>query len=128
MPGVNDSSILTDTKAALGLADDYTDFDTELVLHINSVLAEVAQLGVGPKTGYQIESKENKWSELLGTEKRLNLVKSFVYDSVKLIFDPDQIGFVLTAKKELLQKAAFRIEVVCEEIRKEELLAAGLTP
>ena len=34
-------SILEDTKQALGIAPDYTPFDQELILHINSAIMMV---------------------------------------------------------------------------------------
>ncbi len=110
------SSILTDTKAALGLADDYTAFDTEIIMFVNSALADLHQLGVGPPNGLMITDNTADWNALLDNELRLNSVKSYIFLSVKLLHDPPSIGFVLTAMKELREEAAWRIQKAQEDI------------
>ena len=43
-----EESILISIKKLLGITKDDTDFDTDIIIHINSVLAVLSQLGVGP--------------------------------------------------------------------------------
>jgi len=109
-------AILTDTKKALGLADDYTAFDPELVMHINSVIATLNQLGVGPVEGYAIVNNTDTWDELIGDEKRLNNVQSYLYLRVKMLFDPPSVGYVLTALEKMIEEAEWRIMVAQDEI------------
>lgn len=110
------NSILDDTKKALGLAPDYDPFDAELIMHINSVLANLNQLGVGPVSGYEIDSSADLWNDFLGDWARLNNVKSYVYLAVKMMFDPPNVGYVLTAMEKQLEKAEWRINVAREEL------------
>lgn len=112
------SSILTDTKAALGIAADYEAFDTELVMHINSVIADLDQLGIGPTEGpgYEIVDDTNEWSELLEDETRYNAAKSLMYLKVKMLFDPPSVGYVLTAYEKMIEKAEWRLNVAREVI------------
>jgi hypothetical protein len=112
---VNDKSILEDTKKALGLAEDYTPFDQEIVLHINSVFGDLTQLGIGPPTGFEIEDSEAKWVDYLGTDARFNGVKSYMYHRVRLLWDPPQLGYVLDSIKEQIEKAEWRLNVAREE-------------
>ena len=42
-------SILTSVKKLLGLTEEYTAFDADLIMHINSVLMILRQMGVGPQ-------------------------------------------------------------------------------
>ena len=51
------SSILTDTKKNLGIADDYTAFDQDIILHINSIFGVLNSLGIGPEEGFDISDK-----------------------------------------------------------------------
>ena len=44
-------SILTSVKKLLGLTEEYTAFDADLIMHINSVLMILRQMGVGPPGG-----------------------------------------------------------------------------
>lgn len=109
-------SILTDTKKALGLADNYTAFDHEIIMYINSVLATLHQLGIGPGIGYAIANASDTWDELIADEKRLNSVQSYMYLRVKMLFDPPTVGFVLTAVKGMIEEAEWRITVAQDEI------------
>lgn len=115
-------SILTSTKNALGLAEDYEPYDPELVMHINSVLATLNQLGVGPKDGYEITDKTQTWTQLLTNEgalfpeKRLNDVKSYVFMKVRMLFDPPSVGYVVTAWEKMIAEAEWRIMVTQDGI------------
>ena len=48
-------SILTSIKKLLGIAEEYTQFDSDIIMHINSVFTTLTQLGVGPSEGFFIE-------------------------------------------------------------------------
>lgn len=108
-------SILTDTKAALGLAEDHTAFDPELVMFINSVLSRLIQLGAGPQeTGFRIADKTATWEQFMGPGPKLDMVKGYMYNRVKLYFDPPEIGFVLTMMKEQIEKDEYLINLEVE--------------
>lgn len=109
-------SILTSTKSALGIAEDDTAFDSEITMHINSVLADVHQLGIGPDDGYEIADATETWADLLVDEKRYNGVASYVFLKVKMLFDPPSVGYVLTAYEKVLDKMEWRISNARENI------------
>lgn len=110
------SSILEDTKKSLGLAADYTPFDADIVMHINSVLADLTQLGVGPEAGFEISGSAEAWASFIADEPRLNSVKSYLFLRVKMLFDPPGTGYVLTSMEKMLEKAEWRINMAREEI------------
>lgn len=107
-------SILTDVKKALGITEDYTAFDLDIQMHINSVLSALTQIGVGPETGFQIEDKTATWDDLLGGDARFNMVKTWVYSKVRLIFDPPSTSFAIAAQQEVIKELEFRIYMVSE--------------
>lgn len=89
-----DGSILNDIKKQLGPSEDYTYFDDQIMLHINTFLNRLTQLGVGTR-GFSISSADSKWSDFLGdTLPNLQGVKTYLYCRVKLVFDPPQSSFV----------------------------------
>lgn len=45
-------SILTSIKKMLGITEEYEHFDSDLIMHINSVFMILTQLGVGPPSGF----------------------------------------------------------------------------
>lgn len=115
------TSILTDTKASLGLADADTTFDAEIIMHINSVLADLYQLGIGPTGGLAIADNTTDWSALLVApdaitvaDESLNMVRSYLHLRVKLLFDPPQLGYLLQPLKEQIEKAEWRITVAAD--------------
>lgn len=81
-------SILTSIKKLLGITEDYTQFDLDLILHINSTFSILTQLGIGPESGFSIESASKDWSDYMDPNPKLDLVKSYMYLKVKLLFDP----------------------------------------
>lgn len=110
------NSILDTTKKVLGLDSEYTAFDQDIMLHINSVLPTLYQLGIGPDDGFMIEDKTPTWTDYLGTDKNLNSVKSYVYLKVKLLFDPPQTSFAIAAMEKQIEELEWRINVHREEV------------
>ena len=56
-------SILTSIKKLLGISEDYAHFDNDVIMHINTVLMTLTQLGVGPESGFLITSDESTWAD-----------------------------------------------------------------
>ena len=84
-----DRSILLSIKKLLGLGEDYDCFDLDVMMHINSALSILQQIGVGPKEGFFIHDASATWEDFLGEDSgRLESVITYVYIKVKLIFDP----------------------------------------
>ena len=81
-------SILTSIKKLLGMTEDYTAYDDQIIIHVNSVFMILTQLGIGPENGFAIKDKEAIWNDFVSDETKLELVKSYVYLKVKLLFDP----------------------------------------
>lgn len=111
---MNDS-ILTSTKKALGLAEDYEAFDPDIIMHINSVFSTLNQLGIGPTLGFMIEDKEALWDTFLGSDPRLNNIKTYVYLRVRMLFDPPQTGFHTQAMQDQIKELEWRINVQRED-------------
>jgi hypothetical protein len=108
------NSILTSVKKNLGLDESYEHFDQDIILYINAVLATLNQLGIGPDDGFQIEDKTATWDSLIGTEPRLNNVKSYVYLKVRLLFDPPANSFTIAAFENQIRELEVRINIFRE--------------
>jgi len=107
-------SVLTSIKKLLGVDEDYEHFDVDIMMHINSVLMRLNQLGVGPTKGYHISSKAETWSDFIGDRDDLEAVKTYVYDRVRLIFDPPSAGYLVEAIKERSKEFEWCINVQVE--------------
>ena len=103
-------SILQSIKKLLGLDEDYDAFDDDVMMHINSVLMILTQLGVGPKNGFSITVEEETWEDYLGEDiSKLSAVKTYVYLKVKTMFDPTSSSVVNEATKEMLKELEWRL-------------------
>ena len=103
-------SILNSVKKRLGISEEYEHFDDDIIMDINSVFAILNQLGVGPSDGFSIEYQYAEWSDFLGVnQKQLELVESYVYLKVKLLFDPPQSSFVLESINRQISEFEWRI-------------------
>lgn len=88
-------SILTSIKQQLGYEASETGFDEEIITHINTVLADLTQLGVGPPDGFEIEDETSTWQDFIPDMKKFNAVKTYIYMRVKLIFDSSTMSSAL---------------------------------
>lgn len=113
-------SILTSTKKLLGITEEYEHFDPDIIMHINTVLAILTQLGLGDEKGFFIEDKTATWSDFMGDDPRIGFVKSFVALKVRLLFDPPQSSVVKDAIDKTLSELEFRISVEADPGDKEE--------
>lgn len=109
------NSILISIKKLLNLAEDDTTFDMDIVLHINSVFSTLNQLGVGPSVGFMIEDAEATWSDFLGSDPRLNHIKTYMFLRAKLLFDPPATGFGTKALEDQIKEHEWRLNVQRED-------------
>ncbi len=112
-----EQSILTSTKKILGIAEDYTAFDLDIITHINSAFSTLTQLGVGPTSGFMIEDDGAVWGDFLGNDPDLqyNAVKSYVYLKVKQLFDPPTTSYLVTATERQITELEWRLNTRREE-------------
>lgn len=111
---INMNSILTSVKKAMGIAPEYTHFDPDIIMHINSVFLTLEQLGVGPKEGFAIEDEQDEWSDFIGENKLLNAVKSWTYLKVRLLFDPPQSSAAVESINRMIAEFEWRINVTVD--------------
>ena len=108
-------SILTSIKKMLGIAEEYTQFDADIIIHINSVFTTLTQLGVGPSEGFYIESKDEIWEEFIPDYNKLQAVKTYMYLKVRLLFDSNSLtSSTLAAYERQIQEYEWRLNVIAE--------------
>ena len=106
-----ETSILDSIKKLLGISSEATEFDTDILIHINSVFSILTQLGVGPASGFSIEDSSAEWSDFIGDDARLSDVKSFVYLKTRLLFDPPASSSAMDAMNRMASELEWRINV-----------------
>ena len=109
-----EESILISIKKLLGLSKDYTAFDTDIIIHINSVFMILNELGIGPAEGFMIEDKTATWDEYIDDDKKFNAIQTYIYLKVKLVFDPPLSSAVMEANKQMINELEWRLNVQAE--------------
>lgn len=110
-------SILDSTKKSLGVPTDYDVFDPDIIMHINTVMSTLYQLGVGPTTPFTIDDNSETWEQFLAEDTSvLAMVRSYVYIRVKLLFDPPTTSFAIDALKKTAEEYEWRLNVQAEGV------------
>ena len=107
-------SILGSVKKMLGITDEYTVFDPDIVMHINSVFFVLTQLGVGPPDGFSIQDKTAVWDDFIPCGANLEAVKSYLYLKVRMLFDPPQSSALSEAFNRQINEFEWRLNVAVD--------------
>lgn len=107
-------SILTSIKKLLGITEDETHFDQDIIMHINSVFSILTQMGVGPVDGFAIRDSNSVWNDFIKDDTRLELIKSYVHMKVRLMFDPPASSTILQSINSLIGELEWRISVTVD--------------
>lgn len=114
-------SILTSVKKMLGITEEYKHFDDDIIININSVFADLAQMGVGPAKGFAIVDDSETWDEFTDDNLLLNSVKSYMHLRVKLLFDPASVGSsTLASYERQIAQWEWRLHIAAESAESEE--------
>jgi hypothetical protein len=109
-----EQSILISTKKILGLSDDYTVFDLDIITNINAAFSVISQLGVGTETGFYIDDSSDLWTDFIPNSNILSMVKTYVFLKVRMLFDPPTTSFLITAMNEQIKEYEWRISTLRE--------------
>jgi hypothetical protein len=110
-----EQSILNSTKKILGIAEDYTVFDLDIITHINTAFSTLTQLGVGPAQGFMIEDATEVWTDFIADDLQYNSVKSYVFLKVRQLFDPPSTSYLIAATEKQIEELEWRLNVHREE-------------
>ena len=114
------SSILKDIKSLLTV-EEYDGFDTDLIFHVNTALAILKQLGVGPERGFRITNDEATWNDYLPDGEVLDMAKDYIFLKCRLIFDPPTSGILMQSLKDTLNELEQRLYVEVDPIRTDNI-------
>lgn len=108
-----DELILTSIKKLVGLAPEDTSFDPDLLIHINSAVDILRQLGVEADTGFYVD-KNTRWDELVEDDTELRLIESYLFMKTRKWFDPPQNGTAMDSLNSSIAELEWRINVAAE--------------
>lgn len=101
-------NVLITTKKMLGLSEDDTSFDVDVLLSINSAMSNLTQLGVNSIAGIEI-TDSTTYDDITSNITIRNYAKSYLYLKTRLLFDPPSSSFVLESIKAQVAELEWRI-------------------
>ena len=104
-------SILGSIKKLLGINELDTSFDADIIMHINTILGVLCQIGIGPETPFTIHSDHEIWSDFLDDPSQLEMIKSHIFLRVQQLFDPSSSNQVIESQKNLINELEWRMFV-----------------
>jgi hypothetical protein len=109
-----DTSILRTVKKYLGIQPDYYHFDPEIIMHINSTITILVQLGACDPMVVHDDSDD--WSDLINNKdpNSLELIKSYISLRTKTLFDPPSSAFVLDSIERQIKEFEWRINCMVD--------------
>lgn len=104
-------SIFTTIKSLLDVPADDDSFDADILTYINSAFYSLRQLGVGPKEGFVITGADQTWNDFSTNASLIGEVKTYIQQKVRLLFDPPNNSFLVSAIQENLKELEFRLNM-----------------
>lgn len=108
------NSILTSIKKVLGITEEYTQFDADIIMHINSVFMILNQLGVGPSEGFTITDDVDTWDDFIPNGQNIEIVKSYMGLKVRMLFDPPTSSTVMQSMTQAINEFEWRLNVAVD--------------
>ena len=105
-----EESILTSIKKLLNISNDDESFDMDIIILINGVLDVLKQIGVESTfEDFRLTSKDDKWEDYLIDINELEIIKTYIYLKVKIIFDPPANSTLMESYKETIKEYEWRL-------------------
>lgn len=111
---INEKSILNSIKLQLGIPASHTEFDSMLIMDINTAFSILHQVGVGPEDPYVITGHGDQWDAFI-VQYNMEMVKQFVALKVRELFDPPSSSTAAEAMKRNLDELIWRLSVAVHE-------------
>lgn len=114
-------SILESVKKFIGFAREYTPFDDDIILQINSCIATLSQVGIDFVENFSVTNYDETWDDFyyaISTEGNdfnpttFEMVKNYIYIKSRIVFDPPSSSFVLDALKQKGEELEWRISIL----------------
>ena len=108
-----EDSILLSIKKLLGMDPiEFTQYDTDLIIHINTFIEFLNQLGVDIPEGFKINDENALWSDYLNKPEYNGIkdsIKNYIYLRVRLVFDPSTNSSLLNSINDTIKELEWRI-------------------
>ena len=107
-----DDSILLSIKKMLGMEPEFTQFDPDIILHINTIIQVLYQIGLDIPDGFTVVDQNSLWTDYIKDPrytKITSLIKQYIFMRVRMIFDPPSSATLATSIQESINEMQWRI-------------------
>lgn len=102
-------SVLLSIKQMLGISPEDTSFDVNVIMSINTALTTLMDLGLTEVEDEIVTDDIMTWDDLLGGRTDIEYVKTYIYQKVKMIFDPPTSTAAIDAIQRSISELEWRI-------------------
>ena len=102
-------SVLLSIKQMLGISPEDTSFDVNVIMSINTALTTLMDLGLTEVEDEIVTDDIMTWDDLLGGRTDIEYVKTYIYQKVKMIFDPPTSTAAIDAMQRSISELEWRI-------------------
>ena len=102
-------SVLLSIKQMLGISPEDTSFDANVIMSINTALTTLMDLGLTEVEDEIVTDDIMTWDDLLGGRTDIEYVKTYIYQKVKMIFDPPTSTAAIDAMQRSISELEWRI-------------------
>ena len=102
-------SVLLSIKQMLGISPEDTSFDVNVIMSINTASTILMDLGLTEVEDEIVIDDDMTWDDLLGGRTDIEYVKTYIYQKVKMIFDPPTSTAAIDAMQRSISELEWRI-------------------
>lgn len=113
-------SILDSVKERIGPSAEYDYYNPDIIMDINTTFMTLKQLGVGPKKGFTITDRSDTWDDFMPEGEMLEMVKTYMYMKVKLLFDPPLSSAVANVMQDQVKEMEWRLNAEVDPGQKDD--------
>lgn len=109
--------ILVDLRKSAGSTADYDEyFDSQLMMHANTLFTLLIQVGVGPESGFKVEDENTEWDDFYNQcsnpdDPKLRMVESYICLRTRIFFDPPTNTTLLQSLNDTVKELEWRLNV-----------------
>lgn len=111
-----EESILTSIKKLIGLTEEDTSFDLDVIIAINTAIETLEQIGVQGTVGFFVTSSDEVWDDYLPNQNEVfSMIKNFIAIKVKQLVDPTQSSILKEILDAQIHELTVRINIALDK-------------
>jgi hypothetical protein len=115
--GLDMDNILQSIKKLIGISEEHTSFDEDILVYINTALSTIKQASNITSEEITEISSETTWSNINLKQDIKSNLKTYLYLKVKLLFDPPASSTISAVIEKQISELEWRINIATDKIK-----------